>query len=98
MNATQPAWGSYAMAHLSLSDRPAYTALNNLSWNVTWAIAASVSGVFRQLMGDQLRVSAFHYLFFGTMLAYAGSMVLKYIWLYLPEKRGLEQNLEGIND
>ena len=98
MNATQPAWGSYAMAHLSLSDRPAYTALNNISWNITWALAATLSGVFRQMMGPAQRVEVFHYLFAGTMIAYAGSMVLKYIWLYLPDKRAKQKTREGIND
>ena len=96
MNATGPAWGTYAMEHLSLADRPVYTALNNMSWSVTWAVAATVSGIFRQYMGPALRVEAFHYLFAGTMLAYGLSMFLKYIWLYLPDKRSRSLQLEGI--
>jgi hypothetical protein len=84
------------MEHLSLADRPVYTALNNMSWSVTWAVAATVSGIFRQYMGPALRVEAFHYLFAGTMLAYGLSMFLKYIWLYLPDKRSRSLQLEGV--
>lgn len=86
MNATGPAWNTYAMEHLSEADRPAYTALNYMGWEITWAMAALVSGIFRQAMGPELRIAAFHYLFGGTMLAYGTSMVLKYLWLYLPDK------------
>lgn len=93
MNATGPAWNSYAMDHLSFNDRPAYSALSQMSWQITWAIAAALSGVFRQWLGPMQQVSAFHYLFAGTMLAYGLSMVLKYFWLYLPDKKARAINI-----
>lgn len=86
MNATGPAYNTYAMEHLSPSDRPVYSALNMISWSTTWAIAASFSGIFRQVMGEAREVEAFHYLFAGTLFLYALSMLLKYIWLYRPDK------------
>ena len=94
MNATGPAYNTYAMEHLSKADRPVYSALNMISWSGTWALAASLSGVFRQVMGEARQIEAFHYLFAGTLVMYALSMFLKYIWLYRPDKARREATKE----
>lgn len=86
MNATGPAYNTYAMEHLSKADRPVYSALSMISWSTTWAIAASISGFFRQAMGPEKLMEAFNYLFAGTLVMYALSMLLKYLWLYRPDK------------
>ena len=94
MNATGPAYNTYAMEHLSKEDRPVYSALGMISWSTTWAIAASVSGFFRQMMGPARQQEAFQYLFAGTLIMYALSMLMRYVLLYLPYKRQMVHTLE----
>lgn len=90
MNATGPAYSSYVMERLSENDRPLLSALNMIAWNASWAISAFISGVIRDAMGKERLTEAFNILFTFTLIMYALSMFLKYIWLYLPDKRERE--------
>lgn len=90
MNATGPAYSSYVMERLSENDRPLLSAVNMIGWNASWAVSAFVSGVIRDAMGKARLSEAFNILFTVTLVMYALSMFLKYVWLYLPDKRERE--------
>lgn len=85
MNAAGPVFSAFAMSKLPQGDRPMFSALNAMSWNIGWALAATFSGVFRSFFGPAGLLTAFGWLFAWTILMYAMSMVLTYVWL-VPKK------------
>lgn len=95
MNAASPVYSAYAMNLLPVRDRPVYSALNMMSWNSGWALMATLSGAFRDLLGPARILTAFHWLFAWTILMYALSLTLIYFWLY-PKKApaGLKDQVE----
>lgn len=85
MNAAGPVFSAFAMSKLPQGDRPMFSALNAMSWNIGWALAATFSGVFRSFFGPAGLLTAFGWLFAWTIFMYAMSMVLTYVWL-VPKK------------
>lgn len=91
MNAAGPVFGAYAMSLLSERDRPMFSALNTMGWNLGWAVAAGLSGTFRGFMGEANLLGAFHWLFIWTILMYGLSLVLLSLWL-VPRRNKQEQS------
>ncbi|WP_459129796.1 MFS transporter [Guggenheimella bovis] len=87
MNAANPVLSAFAMNHLSVNDRPMFSALNMICWNGAWALSATASGWFRSMMGKERVVEAFHYLFAWTLVMYIIYTVLTYVLLIAYEKR-----------
>lgn len=81
MNAAGPVFSAFAMSQLPDGDRPMFAALNSMSWNIGWAIAATFSGVFRGFFGPAGLLDAFRWLFIWTILMYALSMLMTYLFL-----------------
>lgn len=82
MNAAGPVFTALAMNLLPHRDRPVFSALNMMAWNIGWAIAATVSGIFRKSLGEGQILHAFNWLFAWTILMYALSILVTYLWLY----------------
>lgn len=85
MNAAGPVFSAFAMTRLTERDRPMFSALNTMSWNMGWALAASLSGAFRGLFGPGGLLNAFHWLFAWTILMYGLAILLTWLWL-VPRK------------
>lgn len=81
MNASGPVFSAFAMNILPHRDRPIFSALNMMSWNIGWAIAATFSGLFRGAMGDAKLLTSFNWLFAWTILMYSLSIFVTYRWL-----------------
>lgn len=81
MNAAGPVFSAFAMSQLPDGDRPMFAALNSMSWNIGWAVAATLSGVFRSFFGPAGLLDAFRWLFVWTILMYALSMLMTYLFL-----------------
>ena len=79
MNAAGPVYSAYAMTLLPDEDRPMYSAVNMIAWNVGWAVSSVLSGVVR---GALQFGPAFKVLFGWTLLMYAGSVLAIYFGLY----------------
>lgn len=86
MNAAGPVFTAYAMDVLPRRDRPVFSALNMMGWNIGWALAAIFSGMFRGIMGEARILPAFNWLFAWTILMYFLSILLTYLWLYHYKK------------
>ncbi len=86
MNAAGPVFSAFAMSKLPDRDRPMFSALNTMSWNIGWALAATLSGVFRGVFGPAGLLQAFNWLFAWTILMYGMSMLLTYLWL-VPKRQ-----------
>ena len=82
MDAAGPVFTALAMNLLPHRDRPVFSALNMMAWNIGWAIAATVSGIFRKSLGEGQILHAFNWLFAWTILMYALSILVTYLWLY----------------
>lgn len=72
MNAAGPVYGAYAMSRLSEPDRPMYSALNTMGWDLGWAISSVGSGLVRA----QLPAGPAFNLLFGITLTFYGASVL----------------------
>ena len=81
MNASGPVFTAFAMNILPHRDRPVFSALNMMGWNIGWAIAATFSGIFRSIMGKAQILPAFNWLFAWTILMYSLSIFVTYLWL-----------------
>lgn len=79
MNAAGPVYSAYAMSALPEEDRPMYSAVNIIAWDMGWAISSVLSGVVR---GALPFGTAFNVLFAWTLLMYAGSVSAIYLGLY----------------
>ena len=84
MNAAGPVYTAYAMTALPEEDRPMYSAVNVIAWDLGWAASSILSGVVRGALPFGL---AFNLLFGWTLLMYAGSVVAIYLGLYRPARR-----------
>lgn len=84
MNAAGPVYGAYAMSALPEEDRPMYSAVNTIAWDIGWASSSLLSGVVR---GQLPFTAAFNVLFAWTLLMYAGSVSAIYLGLYRPALR-----------
>ncbi|GAA5503413.1 hypothetical protein Dxin01_03170 [Deinococcus xinjiangensis] len=81
MNAAGPVYGAYAMTALPEEDRPMYSAVNVIAWDLGWAVSSLLSGVVRGVLPF---TTAFNVLFGWTLLMYAGSVLAIYLGLYRP--------------
>ncbi|MHA0039186.1 MFS transporter [Deinococcus sp. PESE-13] len=79
MNAAGPVYSAYAMTALPEEDRPMYSAVNTMAWDLGWALSSMLSGVVRGALDFSL---AFNVLFGWTLLMYAGSVLAIYLGLY----------------
>ncbi|MBB5234414.1 MFS transporter [Deinococcus budaensis] len=84
MNAAGPVYTAYAMTALPDEDRPMYSAVNVIAWDLGWAASSILSGVVRGALPFGL---AFNLLFGWTLLMYAGSVLAIYLGLYRPARR-----------
>lgn len=84
MNAAGPVYGAYAMSALPERDRPMYSAVNVIAWDLGWAASSVLSGVVRGALPFTL---AFQLLFAWTLLMYAGSVLAIYLGLYRHARR-----------
>ncbi|GAA0522944.1 MFS transporter [Deinococcus depolymerans] len=83
MNAAGPVYSAYAMSALPERDRPMYSAVNVIAWDLGWAVSSVLSGVVRGALPFTL---AFNLLFAWTLLMYAGSVLAIYLGLYRPAR------------
>ncbi|WP_189064353.1 MFS transporter [Deinococcus seoulensis] len=83
MNAAGPVYSAYAMSALPERDRPMYSAVNVIAWDLGWALSSVLSGVVRGALPFTL---AFNLLFAWTLLMYAGSVLAIYLGLYRPAR------------
>lgn len=83
MNAAGPVYGAYAMTALPEEDRPMYSAVNTIAWDVGWGVSSLLSGVVRAGLPF---TAAFNVLFAWTLLMYAGSVAAIYLGLFRPEQ------------
>lgn len=98
MNAAGPVFSAYAMNVLPTRDRPVFSALNMMGWNIGWALAATASGMFRSGLGQVSLLPAFNWLFAWTILMYSLSLLLIYRWLLpirIEKKAALETEALG---
>lgn len=79
MNAAGPVYSAYAMTALPEEDRPMYSAVNLIAWDLGWAISSVLSGVVR---GALPFTTAFNALFAWTLLMYGASVLAIYLGLY----------------
>ena len=79
MNAAGPVYSAYAMTLLPEEDRPMYSAVNMIAWNMGWALSSVLSGVVR---GALPFGPAFNVLFGWTLAMYAASILAIYFGLY----------------
>ncbi|SMB88875.1 MFS transporter [Deinococcus hopiensis] len=79
MNAAGPVYSAYAMSALPEEDRPMYSAVNVIAWDLGWAVSSLLSGVVRGALPFDL---AFRMLFGWTILMYAGSVLAIYLGLF----------------
>ena len=84
MNAAGPVYSAYAMTALPEEDRPMYSAVNLIAWDLGWAISSILSGVVR---GALPFTTAFNALFAWTLLMYAASVLAIYLGLYRRAQR-----------
>lgn len=84
MNAAGPVYSAHAMTVLSERDRPLYSAVNVIAWDMGWAISSVLAGVVR---GALPFGTAFNVLFGWTLTMYAGSVLAIYLGLYRPARR-----------
>lgn len=94
MNAAGPVYSAHAMTVLSERDRPLYSAVNVIAWDMGWAVSSILAGVVR---GALPFGTAFNVLFGWTLTMYAGSVLAIYLGLYRPARRAgtLEQKAAG---
>jgi MFS family permease len=85
MNAAGPVYSAYAMSSLPDEDRPMYSAVNVIAWDLGWAASSLLGGVVRGWLPFG---PAFNLLFGWTLLMYAGSVLAIYLGLYRPARRG----------
>lgn len=85
MNAAGPVYSAYAMSALPEEDRPMYSAVNTMAWDMGWAVSSILSGVVRGWLPFG---TAFNLLFAWTLLMYGGSVLAIYLGLYRPAMRG----------
>ncbi|WP_045233441.1 MFS transporter [Deinococcus pimensis] len=91
MNAAGPVYSAYAMDSLPEEDRPMYSAVNTIAWDLGWAAASLASGLVRDALPFRV---AFDALFTVTLVMYSLSVVA--IWLLLFRRRGrAERVLSG---
>ncbi|WP_034386611.1 MFS transporter [Deinococcus sp. YIM 77859] len=83
MNAAGPVYSAYAMSALPDEDRPMYSAVNVIAWDLGWAASSLLSGVVRGALPFDV---AFRVLFAWTILMYAGSVLAIYLGLYRRER------------
>nr|WP_233218780.1 MFS transporter [Deinococcus arcticus] len=83
MNAAGPVYSAYAMTALPEDDRPMYSAVNVIAWDLGWAASSVLSGVVR---GALPFGAAFQLLFAWTLLMYAASVLAIYLGLYRPAR------------
>ena len=83
MNAAGPVYSAYAMDSLPEEDRPMYSAVNTIAWDIGWAAASLGSGVVRSVLPFG---RAFDVLFGVTILMYSLSVVAIYVLLYRRER------------
>lgn len=86
MNAAGPVFTAFAMDVLPKRDRPVFSALNSIGWNIGWSIAATLSGIFRGRLGQGQILLAFNWLFAWTILMYSLSVFVTYRWLLKVKK------------
>ncbi len=84
MNAAGPVYGAYAMSALPENDRPMYSAVNVIAWDLGWAASSMLSGVVR---GQLPFGTAFNVLFGWTLAMYAASVLAIYLGLYRRARR-----------
>ncbi|UQN07310.1 MFS transporter [Deinococcus sp. QL22] len=84
MNAAGPVYSAHAMTVLSERDRPLYSAVNVIAWDMGWAISSILAGVVRGALPFSV---AFNVLFGWTLTMYAGSVLAIYLGLYRPAQR-----------
>ncbi|GAA5513610.1 hypothetical protein Dcar01_02354 [Deinococcus carri] len=84
MNAAGPVYSAYAMTALPDEDRPMYSAVNTIAWDLGWAASSLLSGVVRGVLPFDV---AFRVLFGWTILMYAGSVLAIYLGLYRRARR-----------
>ncbi|ACO44989.1 MFS transporter [Deinococcus deserti] len=84
MNAAGPVYSAYAMSALPEEDRPMYSAVNVIAWDVGWAVSSLLGGVVRAGLPFH---TAFNLLFSWTLLLYASSVLAIYLGLYRPAQR-----------
>ncbi|MFC4639143.1 MFS transporter [Deinococcus hohokamensis] len=93
MNAAGPVYGAYAMTALPEEDRPMYSAVNVIAWDVGWAVSSLLSGVVRGALPFS---AAFNVLFGWTLLLYAASVTAIYLGLYRPaQNRARKESLKS---
>lgn len=94
MNAAGPVYSAHAMTVLSDRDRPLYSAVNVIAWDLGWAISSMLAGVVRGALPFGV---AFNLLFGWTLTMYAGSVLAIYLGLYRPAQRAgtLNQKMAG---
>lgn len=84
MNAAGPVYSAYAMTTLPEGDRPMYSAVNIIAWNVGWATSSVLAGLVR---GALPFGTAFNVLFGWTLAMYVGNILAIYFGLYRREQR-----------
>ena len=84
MNAAGPVYGAYAMSALPEDDRPMYSAVNTIGWDIGWAVSSLLAGVVRGRLPFH---SAFVALFSWTLAMYSLSVLAIYLGLYRPARR-----------
>lgn len=84
MNAAGPVYGAYAMTALPEEDRPMYSAVNTMAWDIGWAVSSILSGVVRGMLPFG---TAFNALFAWTLLMYGASVLAIYLGLYRRAQR-----------
>ncbi|MFB9990716.1 MFS transporter [Deinococcus oregonensis] len=84
MNAAGPVYSAHAMTVLSERDRPLYSAVNVIAWDLGWAISSILAGLVRGALPFGV---AFNVLFGWTLTMYAGSVLAIYLGLYRPARR-----------
>ena len=92
MNAAGPVYSAYAMTALPEDDRPMYSAVNTMAWDIGWAVSSILSGVVRGALPFGL---AFNVLFGWTLLMYAGSVLAIYFGLY--RRAGAGARVRGVH-
>ncbi|UBV42750.1 MFS transporter [Deinococcus taeanensis] len=92
MNAAGPVYSAYAMTALPEEDRPMYSAVNMIAWDLGWAVSSVLSGVVR---GAFPFSTAFTALFAWTLLMYAGSVVAIYLGLYRRARMNAATSASG---
>lgn len=82
MNASGPVYNAFAMSLLPKEDRPVYSALTMMGWNLGWSFAAAMSGTLRAYFGPAKILFSFNLLFAWTLLMYALYLFATYWWLF----------------